>query len=208
MIKELLEGRLGERPSFDETFMVKAIVNARRSSCHNVHAGSVLVDIEDKNEIGGGYNGAPPREKSCLQAGYCEKERATKQKYGEVHGTGTCIGVHSEVNALAHITKLAQVPFALYATIFPCNDCLGNLLAHKKFKKLVFKSEYSKKDGTERKLKRLDDSGVQVLHLDLSPERFIDIYWNEPDAKFTIWSPEQRVRIAGYLEKISLKQPE
>jgi len=206
MIKELPEKRLGERPSFDETFMVKAIVNARRSSCFNVHAGSVLVDINDKNEIGGGYNGAPPREPSCLEVGYCEKERVTDQEYGETHGTGTCIGVHSEVNALAHIIKLAQIPFALYTTIFPCNDCVGNLLAYKKFKKLVFKSEYSKKDGLERKLKRLEDSGVQVLHLDLSPERFLDIYWNEPPAKFTIWSPEQRVRITSYLERLNLQQ--
>ncbi len=207
MIKELKEGRLGERPSFDETFMVKAIANARRSSCFNVHAGSVLVDIEDRNEIGNGYNGAPPREPSCLNVGYCKKEKVTNQQYGEAHGTGNCIGVHSEVNALAHITKLAQISFALYTTIFPCNDCVCNLLAHKRFKKLVYKSEYSKKDGAERKLKRLEDAGVQVQHLDLSPERFIDIYWNEPPAKFTIWSPEQRVRIAGYLEKISLQQP-
>lgn len=206
MIKEVKEGRLGERPSFDEIFMAKAIINAMRSSCLKVHAGTVIVDFNDSLELGSGYNGAAPGLESCLKRGYCEKERATGKDYDHSHGTGNCRGTHAEMNARAHITRQSKTAFAVYTTIFPCNDCTNSLLAYKAFKKLVFKSEYTKKEGGAP-LRKLEERGIQIVHLDLSPERFMDIAFNERPAKFTVWSPEQRVRAANYLERLSLEQP-
>ncbi|MFH1801517.1 MAG: hypothetical protein ABH804_01650 [archaeon] len=193
-----LKERNDIRPSWDEYFMLKAIDTSRRSSCLNVHAGTVIVDSKTNLELGSGYNGAAPGLESCLDLGYCRKERATGEKYGITHGTGKCWGTHSEQNAASHITRLNLNRFTVYATIFPCNDCTNNLLAYRGFDRVVFKSFYDERE-IESSLERFDKRKVDVYRLNLSPERAWDISFNEPDAKITVWTREEKSRI---LEKI------
>jgi len=97
-------------------------------------------------------------------------------------------------------------PFTAYVTIFPCNDCTNNLLAYRSFSRLVFKSFYDERE-IEGPLERFFQRGVKVCRLNLSPERLIDIVFNEPDAKITVWDSEQRERIKGYLDKTIFSQP-
>jgi len=85
---ELKEGEFGTRPSWDESHMAKAILTSRRSSCHKVHAGKVIVDSETNLELGSGYNGAAPGLESCFEVG-CRKD-AVGEVYGENHNTGSC----------------------------------------------------------------------------------------------------------------------
>ena len=97
LINEIKESS-DERPSEYEGFMMDAIRASRKSSCYNVHSGSIIV--YDKRAISSGYNGAPPRVKNCLERGICYKEERSGKKYEDTMNSGLCRGVHSEVNAL------------------------------------------------------------------------------------------------------------
>lgn len=180
-IKVLKENPLGTRPDWNEYFMHTAIGIASRASCHHVHAGTVIVS--NNQIISTGYNGAPAKIKNnCLITG-CRKE-LKGLKYEESLGSGECIGVHSEMNALGHLTKLAAKKITVYITIFPCHTCAKNLLAYD-VEKIVFKKLYSEKELPQT-LDLLEEAGIEVYQLDLSKERDMDIRYNRK-AKFGVW---------------------
>ena len=154
------------RPSWDEYFMAIAVVVSSRSSCHHVRAGSVIV--LDNRIIGTGYNGAPPGVKdNCLDAG-CRKENLGL-KYNDSLNTGKCIGVHAEMNALAHLTRNIHKGATLYTTIFPCPACAKNLLAYN-IKRVIYLKEY---DEEESKLSNqlFKEAGIKVEKIELDKEK-------------------------------------
>ncbi len=180
-IKIIKEGELGSRPNWDEYFIHLAIGISSRATCHNVQAGTVIVS--DNQIIGTGYNGAPTKIKNnCLITG-CRKEMKGL-KYEESLGCGECIGVHSEMNALGHLTKLNNKKISVYVTIFPCHTCAKNLLSYD-IEKIVFKRFYSEKE-MESTMDLFEEAGVDVYQLDLSKERYEDISRGR-DVKFGAW---------------------
>lgn len=183
-----------ERPSWDEYFITMAILASSRSSCLNVKAGSVLV--KDKRVIGTGYNGAPSNVKNCLEVG-CRKE-SRGLKYEESLNTGHCIGAHSEMNALGHISSLKDKEFTIYTTIFPCYSCIKNLLAYG-VNRIVFKREYSKEE-TEKSMNILKETDVKVEKMDISPERIIDILFNQKDVYFDAFSNSEKEKIKELIQ--------
>ncbi|MBU2562501.1 MAG: hypothetical protein KKF68_02465 [Nanoarchaeota archaeon] len=188
----LEEGKLGMRPNWEEFFMALAVVYSSRSSCRNVRAGSVLV--EDKHIVGVGYNGAPSQIPSCYSTS-CSKERQGL-KYEKSLNTGTCVGIHAEMNALGNLTRRNLQEIQLYTTIFPCHDCAKNLLPYN-LKEVFFKSVYSEKE-LESTIKLFEDADVLVTQLNLGPERFLDILFNlhpKFERKFDVWGPEEKNKI-------------
>ncbi len=182
-IKILKEGELGTRPDWDEYFIHLAIGIASRSSCLNVHSGSVIVS--DNQIIATGYNGAPSKiQNNCLATG-CRKE-LKGLKYEESLGCGECIGIHSEMNALGHLTKMSAKRISIYTTIFPCHTCAKNLLAYD-IDKIVFKRLYSQKEINST-IDLLKEAGVEIYQLDLSKERDIDIRHNQKAKNFGVWN--------------------
>ncbi len=196
-IRVLSEGKLGERVSWDEWFMLQAILVSRRSSCHKVHAGTILATTDTHYILGTGYNGAPPGIKSCLDLGYCVKEKRTGEQYGISHGTGNCQGTHSEINALAHLSRVGGERFTAYVTIYPCHDCTKGLIAYPLLERVVFKSLYSPSE-VANSLSMFQERRVEVCRLDLTPKRAADILFNESPAKFTVWSPQDREAISSF----------
>ena len=184
-IKELKEGKLGSRPSWDEYFLGIAIWTSTRASCKHVRVGSVFV--QDSRIIGTGYNGAPPGLKNCLDVG-CRKENLGFN-YGESMNTGRCIGVHSEVNALGHLTGMMNEGSTLYITVFPCHTCAKDLLAYK-IKRIVFKSLYDS-DEFKRTLELFKEAKVKVEQLDISFKRYVDILINQPRVDFDVFRKEE-----------------
>ena len=194
-IKIIKENPLGTRPTWDEWFMHIIIGMASRSSCHNVHSASVIV--ADKKIIGEGYNGAPSSiENNCIQTG-CRKLNSGL-KYEESLNSGFCIGIHSEMNALGHLSNTTKRDITIYNTIFPCHSCAKNLLAYN-LKRLVFKSIYSEKEF-EQTMRLLQEAGVEVCQLDLSLERDLDIRYNNPNVRFDVWNSEQKEKIKNLLK--------
>jgi dCMP deaminase len=183
-IKILKENPVGSRPDWDEEFMSIAIKNSNRSSCWFVRSGSL---ITYKNQIvASGYNGASSKyDKNCLDAG-CAKEKKGLE-YETSLGSGYCIGMHSEMNAVGHLNKINSDKLTLYTTIFPCPSCAKNLQPYG-IERLVFKKNYSEE---ESKIALMHLKGIEVNQLDLSLKR----HW-ETDAymkwkKFDVWTEEE-----------------
>ena len=180
------------RPTWDEYFMATAILMSTRSTCVNVRAGSVIVDQESKRIIGTGYNGAAPGMASCLERG-CRKE-AKGLDYEASLNTGNCEGIHSEMNALAHLTRLTHKPATLYATVYPCMGCAKNILGYGKINKIFYGTKYSKREQSTKDL--LEKAGVQVTQLEISPERLMGMFFNLPPVKnFEAFSEEEKERV-------------
>ena len=189
-VTRIPEGKLGDRPSWDEYGMVFAIGASTRASCENVQAGTYIA-APDHSTLSTGYNGAAHAiEFSCLKTG-CRK-RLKGLDYEESLNTGECIGVHAEVNAISHLRKRQAQGIEVYNTIFPCHTCAKNLLPFG-VEKIVFKSFYSEKEVAST-MHLLNEAGVKVFQLDLSPERYMDIMFNRPTASFNVWAPDEQER--------------
>ena len=65
------------RPSWDERFMVEAILAATRHTCLKRGVGAILV--KDKHTLTSGYNGAASGITSCRDLGYCYYEELALQ---------------------------------------------------------------------------------------------------------------------------------
>ena len=181
-LEALFTPKINKRPSWDEYFMMMAIVSSTRSSCLHVRAGAILA--LDNHIVGTGYNGAPPGiQKNCLEAG-CYKEREGI-KYKQVFNVGKCIGVHAEMNALANLTRGIHKGATLYCTIFPCPACAKNLLAYN-IRRVVYKKKY---DANESKLSMalFKEAGVEVEQLDLSRERMRQYLFNASKVDFDMF---------------------
>ncbi len=85
------EGRY-TRPNWDDYFMLIAESVASRASCPRASVGVVIVST-DNRILSTGYNGSPPGELDCLEAG-CTIEDEHCQR-----------AIHAEVNAIGHAAR-------------------------------------------------------------------------------------------------------
>lgn len=178
------------RPSWDEYFMIMAIVAATRSTCHNVKAGCVIA--LDKRVIGTGYNGAPPGVTNCFELGSCRK-KLMGFDYKSSLNSGKCIGVHAEMNALANLSRVSHKGAIVYCTIFPCSSCAKTLLAYS-ISKIVYKREYDSSEfDTAKRL--FEEAGVIIEKLDPSPERVMEVLFNHPDTFFDTFTEKEKEEI-------------
>ena len=118
---------MSQRPSWEEIFMINAIIAGIRSSCLKRQVGAVL--IKDKRVIASGYNGAPPGVETCLDVGECFYEALAHKDSTNGNGLGTfeilreerkifCSAVHAEKNAInqCSIYGMSAVGEVLYIT--------------------------------------------------------------------------------------------
>ena len=112
---------------WDRRFMNLAKEVATWSTCvrNNRQVGSVIV--KDKRVIATGYNGAPVGVTSCLEKGYCLRDRmnipsGTMAEY--------CYATHAEQNALVQAAKMgiAVDGASIYITHRPCTICTKLLI--------------------------------------------------------------------------------
>lgn len=189
-IIELEEGT--GRPSWPEYFSAMAIINSSRSSCMKNRAGVVVVDSLTKYVHSTGYNGAPKQLESCREAGKCRKK-------SDKTGTGDCIGNHAERNGIGHIDKKTSNGIDVYSTIFPCHTCAKDMLPFD-LKKVYYKIAYDKEE-LKPTLDLFEEAGVEVYHLDLSPQRMMEIIFNPAVyEKHDIWTPEDSELVEKLIE--------
>lgn len=190
LIPEIKQGKLGSRPSWDEGYMCDAIRASSRASCLNVRSGSVL--IYNKRIVSTGYNGAPQGVPSCIELRGCFKKSQTGKEYEETMNMGMCQGVHSEVNSLNNLRfNPPEKSINLYTTVFPCNTCAKILTGRGIINQIVFKRLYDEREFKQT-MRIFNEASISIKRLDLSPERYIDIIFNQRKVKFDAWSDEQR----------------
>ena len=104
---------MSDRPSWDEYYKELCIVTAKRSPCHRLHVGCLLV--KDNRIIAQGYNG--------YLAG-CPHEQIMR----DGHEIAT---VHAEQNAVAYCAKFGVNcdGATAYITHYPCINCMKILCA-------------------------------------------------------------------------------
>ncbi len=147
------------RPSWDEYFMLSAIITATRASCLKFKSGAVIV--KEKRIVSSGYNGNPPGVQSCVEKGYCNKDKAGV-KWGS-KGSGHCLATHAEANAIIQNHEQSLVGATMYCLHFPCNEC-AKLIASCGIKEVVFLKMYREEvpkaeeifEGAKIKIRKMD----------------------------------------------------
>lgn len=123
--------------SWDEYFMLQAMIASFKSKDPATKVGSVFVD-EHNHQITMGYNGfVAGIDEEQLPWGKDKSQPLEHQKYGYV--------VHSEANAILHAPRSLRGS-KCYVTLFPCNEC-AKLLASSGVNEVVYLSD--KHIGTE-----------------------------------------------------------
>jgi len=134
-----------DRPSWEEYFKEIVQVTARRSPCHRLQVGCVLVS--DNRIVSQGYNGFLPgcEHRSIVRDGH---EQAT---------------VHAEQNAISDCAKrgVSCRDCVAYITHYPCVICCRLLLASG-ITKMYYISDY-KNDELVSEL--CDQMGVEVTRI-------------------------------------------
>jgi dCMP deaminase len=128
------------RPSWDEYFMLSAVIVATRSSCIKFNSGAVIV--KDKRIIASGYNGPAPGIPSGFDLGYCRKEKEGVN--WENKGSGHCLATHAEANAIIQNHEKNLSGTTMFCLHFPCNEC-AKLIASSGIKEVVYLKMYKEK---------------------------------------------------------------
>jgi dCMP deaminase len=178
------------RPTWEESFMLHAILAATRSSCLVRQVGAVLV--KEKRIIASGYNGAPPGVETCLHTGVCFYQNLAHQD--SLKGLGTyeelkeqrkefCSAVHAEKNALNQCTIHGVSPAGgtLYITNFPCPGCVRDVVIPNKIAEIVVWKSYLQNrlltmDEYEVSRSWLGQAGIEVKKFELTEARMQEIF--------------------------------
>jgi dCMP deaminase len=147
--------------SWDEYFMLQAMIAAFKSKDPATKVGSVFVD-KNNHQITMGYNGfVAGIDESKVPWGKDPSAPLEFQKYGYV--------VHSEANAILHSSRSLEGSRA-YVTLFPCNEC-AKLIASSKVKEVIYLSDKHHSTESNRIAKRIFElSGVTYRKLDFPPD--------------------------------------
>lgn len=147
--------------SWDEYFMLQAMLAAFKSKDPSTKVGSVFVD-KNNHQITMGYNGfVAGIDESKLTWGKDANSPLEFQKYGYV--------VHSEANAILHAGRSLEGSRA-YVTLFPCNEC-AKLIASSKVSEVVYLSDKHQESETNRIAKKIFDlSGVSYRPITFRPD--------------------------------------
>jgi dCMP deaminase len=133
---------LGNRPSWDDYFMMMASVAAMRATCDRLHVGAVIV--RDRHIIETGYNGAPPGQPHCDDVGHL---------LHEINGRPSCQrATHAEQNAINTAARFGHATggATIYVTHQPCANC-AKAIVTAGITRCFWKTGYA------------DDSGVRIL---------------------------------------------
>ena len=145
------------RISRHQMFMEIAQIAARRSTCHRLNVGCVIV--HNKNVVSLAYNGPPAGEPHCIG------------KDCALPGQGCHRAVHAEVNALDRLPRLItkQGELDVYVTDSPCPDCwriltTGNLIFGRLFYSNLYRLHSHIQSRPTMKVYRLTPSGFLIDH--------------------------------------------
>lgn len=147
--------------SWDEYFMLQAMIAAFKSKDPATKVGSVFVD-KNNHQITMGYNGfVAGIDETKLPWGKDKTVGLEFQKYGYV--------VHSEANAILHSSQSLEGSKA-YVTLFPCHEC-AKLISSSKVKEVIYLSDKQADSESNRIAKKIFElSGITYRKLEFKKE--------------------------------------
>ncbi len=147
--------------SWDEYFMLEAMLASFKSKDPNTKVGCVFVD-KHNHQVTMGYNGAIAGvDESKIPWGNDRSVSMEFQKYGYV--------MHAEANAISHSVKSLEST-RVYVTLFPCNEC-AKLIASQRVSEIIYLSDKYRDTPEIRVSKKIFDlSGISYRQLKLKPD--------------------------------------
>lgn len=147
--------------SWDEYFMLQAMVASFKSKDPSTKVGAVFVDSKN-HQITMGYNGfIAGLDEKKLPWGNNTSYPLSEQKYAYV--------VHAEANAILHSPSELEGS-RLYVTLFPCHDC-AKLIASKKIKEVIYlQDKYAETESVKISKEILKMAGIRYKQIEISLE--------------------------------------
>ena len=141
---------------WDDRFMQISEVIASWASCYKQNRKIGCVIVKNKRIMTTGYNGAPAGVKTCVERGYCLREKLGIQS-GTKHEI--CYAAHAEQNAIIQAARLGvSIDGAtLYCTHQPCAIC-SKMIVNAGIKRIVYREGYPDEFGVEI----LNEAGVDL----------------------------------------------
>ena len=138
--------QLNKRLEWDEYFMSIALLVSKRSSCHRLHVGCVLV--QNNRIISSGYNGHLPN----------TKHRSVIRNNHEQ------MTVHAEVNSIIDCAKrnISTNNAIAYVTHYPCLNCFKTLISGG-IKKIIYNENYKNDPLVKELSKELNIPMIQLI---------------------------------------------
>lgn len=147
--------------SWDEYFILEALMASYKSKDPNTKVGCVFVD-SNNHQLSMGYNGQIAGiDEEKLPWGNVKSVPLDQQKYAYV--------VHSEANAILH-AKASLENSRCYVTLFPCHEC-AKMIATVKVKEVIYLSDkYSGSVENSIAKKIFDMSGIKYREIKIRKE--------------------------------------
>ncbi len=145
--------------TWDEYFMLQAMMASTRSKDPSTKVGSVIVD-QKNHQISMGYNG--------FVAGIDESQLPWSKDLNEgLVNTKYAYVVHAEANAILHAPASLEGA-RCYVTLFPCNEC-AKLMASKGIKEVIYLSDkHLNRDHNVAAKKIFDLTGIEYRQFEIS----------------------------------------
>jgi len=177
-----------DRPSWDEYFMLAALLIATRASCLHLKNGAVIVNNE-KRIISAGYNGAPAGIKNCLEIG-CNKERLGVPF--EEKGKGLCRGNHAEYNALSQVGRDELKGASIYTLYYPCSACAKQIIGSG-IRRVIYAKEYEEQNSIAEELFR--EAGMEriIPRINLNSREYLPDELPETEGVFKLRLEKERL---------------
>lgn len=158
--------QLGERPNWDEFFMLTAILIGKlRSTCDRGFAGCVIA--KDNQILTAGYAGAAKGLPHCDEVGH---EMVTVTRENNIQSSHCVRGVHAEQNAIIQAAKegICLSGSTIYVSMTPCDTC-AKLIINAGIKRVVVLKKYHASKVAEEEFEKL---GIEMIVLDGNPQKY------------------------------------
>lgn len=157
--------------SWEEYFMMLAVVASLKSKDPSTQVGAVIVDNKTRKVVSAGYNGFPRN----VDDSKLPQTRPDKYQYV----------VHAELNAILH-ARQDLTGCSLYVSVFPCADCMKAII-QTGIKTVVYLNELSGDNWEKSKaatLKLAELAGIEIRRFD-SRNEIIDFLMTKVNVRQT-----------------------
>lgn len=157
--------------SWEEYFMMLAVVASLKSKDPSTQVGAVIVDNKTRKVVSAGYNGFPRN----VDDSKLPQTRPDKYQYV----------VHAELNAILH-ARQDLTGCSLYVSVFPCADCMKAII-QTGIKTVVYLNELSGDNWVKSKaatLKLAELAGIEIRRFD-SRNEIIDFLMTKVNVRQT-----------------------
>jgi dCMP deaminase len=140
--------RMNRRPSFEESYMLLAMIMSLRSTCSRRQVGCAITSSDYRRVLSVGYNGnAAGLQNQCDNPGE----------------SGGCGCIHAEENAVISCSEPRITEKVVFSTVYPCRACAKRLVQLGGVVQVYYLDDYH----DDKAATVFQTVGIKVDHLDV-----------------------------------------